>query len=270
MPTGTSRNSGGREESLGSRLAQGPLPLPFALRCATDVAAALRELHRAGLAHGEVSPASVVLRPSGAALLPPNGLVGEANSRADVAAFGAVLYEMLTGGKPPSGGHLAAPAERVPEAGLPGLRAAATRLAAKCLATAPDEVPSTQMILIEVRLMNVLAQQLGAKSPAPPQPPPPPAPPQLAPPRPAPIPETRRKSDPVASGTAAKRVAEPPRTSPVGKCPKCGSRQVHESRPRTRFELIVSDFGIPLRRCHRCHYRYLVVFRLVFSIMPLA
>lgn len=240
MPTGTSRNGGSREEFLASRLAQGPLALPFALRCATDVAVALRELHQAGLAHGEVSPASVVLRPSGAALLPPTGLVGEANSRADVAAFGAVLYEMLTGGKPPSGGLLEASAERVSGVGLPGLRAAATRLAAKCLAAAPDEAPTTQMIVTEVRLMNVLAQQLGSKSPEPlapepppppPQPtrpppappaleppapappppvPPPPAPPQPAPPPPpTPVPETRWKFDPVADGTAAKRVEEP-------------------------------------------------------------
>jgi DNA-directed RNA polymerase subunit M/transcription elongation factor TFIIS len=315
MPRGASRNARVREEFLASRLAQGPLPLPLALRYATDVAAALRELHQAGRTHGEVSANSVVLRLSGARLLPPNHLARGANSGADVAAFGAVLYMMLTGNKPPRSGLLAAPVERAPHAGPPGLRAAATRLAAKCLAAAPDQAPTIQMVVTEVRLLNVLAQQAGAESPAPPTP------------GPAPARQAPRKSGPWSEWTAAaaQPVEKPARPapaesfvdgaptkefvsammstepvaglapyegggdspdeeraddlddkskiearapSPVEKCPKCGSREVHESRPRTRFESFVTKFRIPICRCHRCYHRYFVVLRSAFSKTP--
>jgi DNA-directed RNA polymerase subunit M/transcription elongation factor TFIIS len=341
MPGGTSHNGGGREESLASRLAQGPLPLPLALRCATDVAAALRELHQAGRTHGEVSPGSIVLRPSGATLLPPNSLVRDASTRSDVAAFGAVLYEMLTGGKPPRGGIVATPAERVPHTGPAGLRAAATRLAAKCLATRPDQAPTIQMVVTEVRVLNVLAQQSGAESPA--SPPPPARAPEIRP-KPSPWAEWSAAADappvekppraahaarpvekPPRAAHAARPVEKPPRAapaesfvdgeptkefvsamlsrepapapapdepddelpqeeqegtpdneneaddrapSPAEKCPKCASRQVHTSHARTKFESWVTKFGIPICRCHRCYYRYFVVFRLALSKMP--
>ena len=167
MPAGTSRNGWVREESLASRLAQGPLPLSLALRCATDVAIGLRQLYRAGRAHGEVSPASVVLRATGAALLPPGGLMSGANPRTDVAAFGTVLYQMLTGNEPPQGGRLAT--ARVPQAGPASLHAAATRLACKCLAPPPEQAPTIQMVVTEVRLLNLLARQSGAGTPAKPR-----------------------------------------------------------------------------------------------------
>jgi hypothetical protein len=225
MAGGISRMGGVGEESLASRLAQGPLPLPFALRCAEDVAAALRELYRTGRAHGEVSPTSVVLRRSGAELVPPNGRAREANSRADVPAFGAVLYQMLTGSKPVGGGLVDGPAEPAPEAGPPGLRAAATRLAAKCLARPPHQAPSIQTVVIEVRLLNMQARQLGAEFAAAPQ---------------------RARS-------------------PFERFPKCGSVHVCESHPRTGLERFLSDFGIGIYRCHRCFHRYVLVWRFAFS-----
>jgi hypothetical protein len=309
MPKVASSNGGVREETLASRLADGPLPLPFALRCATDVAAALRELHEVGRAHGEVSPASVALRATGAALLPPKGLQRKIDLRADVTAFGAVLYEMLTGDKPPRDGPLPAPPGAVPHAGIPGLRAAATRLAAKCLAKAPDRAPTIQMVVTEVRLLNVLARQSGAGSPAPP--------------RYASAPETRRNGGPLGEWpAAAKPVEEPARApraesfvggsptrefisammsgkrsrgpapleggaklpekepdidaddeedteehvpTPQEKCPKCGSRQIRASHPRTKLEFLIANANIPICRCHRCLYRYVVVRRFAFS-----
>ena len=209
------------EESLASRLAQGPLPLRFALSCAEDVAAALRELHRAGRAHGEVSPTSVVLHRSGAELVPPNGRASEANSSADVSAFGAVLYQMLTGSKPPRGGLVAAPEEPLPDADPASLRAAAMRLAAKCLASPPERAPTIQMVSIEARLLNMRARQLGPEPAAP----------------------TQRA------------------LSPLERCPKCGNIHVRKSHPRTELERSTIHFGIRICRCHECSHRYVVVWR---------
>ena len=254
MPGGTSRDGWVREESLASRLVQGPLPLPFALRCATDVAAVLRQLYRAGQAHGAVSLASVVLRSTGAALLPPNSLVRDANSRADVAAFGTVLYQMLTGTNPPPGGFPAAPAERAPHADLPGLRAAATRLAAKCLATPPDKAPTIQMVVTEVRLLNLLARQSGAESPPKPQ--------RAPQGRVAEFPKQQHRGP-----GAGNKIAGRP-LSPVERCPKCGSNDVCESHRRTTLELLIAGFGIPICRCQRCCHRYLVLFRFAFPKTP--
>ncbi len=108
---------------LGQR---GALPPPAALRVARYVAAGLAALHGAGLAHGALRPAAVVLDPRGharltglgiAALLPPPGTDreadrllgpprylaperlagGEPSAAADVYAAGALLVEVFTG-----------------------------------------------------------------------------------------------------------------------------------------------------------------------------
>ena len=217
MPKVASRDSGVREETLADRLVDGPLPLPFALRCATDVAAALRELHEVGRSHGEVSTDSVVLRHSGAALLPPNGIPRQVDLGADVAAFGAVLHEMLTGGKSPDGGSRAASEERVPHAGAPGLRAAATRLAAKCLAKPPEQAPTIQMVVTEVRLLSVLARQSEAPSPGPP--------------RGEPSPETRRKANSLAEWAATAEPVEKP-AHPAHAAP---AESFHDGEPTREF-----------------------------------
>jgi eukaryotic-like serine/threonine-protein kinase len=120
-------------ETLAARLKKGPILLDEALKIAIEVAGALGAAHRKGIVHNDLKPGNIMLADTGAKLLDfgiskyqrpvtteedttptvltgvtevvgtlpymsPEQLLGkEADARSEIFAFGAVLYEMLTG-----------------------------------------------------------------------------------------------------------------------------------------------------------------------------
>jgi Tol biopolymer transport system component len=99
-------------ELLAERLAQGPLAPEEALRYALEIGAALNRAHSLGKVHGGLSPFSVRITSTGARVLQPlresddraapyrspEQVRGEAPDwRSDVFAYGALLYEMVSG-----------------------------------------------------------------------------------------------------------------------------------------------------------------------------
>jgi hypothetical protein len=256
-------------ETLAKRLSQGALPLAYALRCATDIASSLRDLHEEGRLHGSVNALTVVVTNTGARLLPPHDRALYTVAGADVAAFGALLYRMVTGAQPST--HTTPPFPAVASRSTPkGLRIAATHLASKCLRSTSNSFTEMQKVLTEVRLLGL--QSEIRQNPAAFQPLRAPAVSErravapTAPRQPAAGRQERGAASrlftpvPAEGFMAVKDVdtAEPP-ASEIN-CPACGVRYVHPSRPSSWFEALLGAWRVPTLRCHRCLYRYIVIF----------
>jgi eukaryotic-like serine/threonine-protein kinase len=204
-------------ETLAACLARGRLPLEQALEYGIQIAAALAAAHAQGIVHRDLKPANIMLTKAGVKLLDfglagirspgaerarlrawalddapvgteplagtlpymaPEQIRGDrTDARTDLFAFGAVLYEMLSGARAFAADSRAALAEMILTRDPPPLPAtdppvppAVTRLVRTCLAKAPDNRwQDAQHVALVLR---VVAEQVRDRDvTAPPAPP---------------------------------------------------------------------------------------------------
>jgi serine/threonine protein kinase len=157
-------------------LAESPIPWPRACSWAADLATALGRAHHAGIIHGDVKPANIMITDEGEvklsdfgiarfatqvsgsgrimgtpAYLAPEQIMGEPYStRSDLFSLGIVLYQMLTGVPPFDGSSVAAVCAQIltadpvpPSRRSPALPSGLDHIVMRCLAKkAEDRYPS--------------------------------------------------------------------------------------------------------------------------------
>jgi Tol biopolymer transport system component len=165
-------------EYIEGQTLKGPLPLPLALKHAAQICDALGAAHKQGIVHRDLKPANILVTKAGVKLLDfglakmkqscaiagntetialthantilgtlqymaPEQLEGkDADGRSDIFAFGAVLYEMLTGRRAFEGKSqaslIAAILERDPPSIADVAPPALDRLLQRCVAKDPE------------------------------------------------------------------------------------------------------------------------------------
>jgi serine/threonine protein kinase len=199
-------------QTLASRLARGPLRVEEALRLGAQIAEALEAAHERGIVHRDLKPGNVMLRPGGTvkvldfglatalgadhvdasgttvsltpfaiagtpAYMAPEQARGEpVDRRADIWAFGCVLYEMLTGrsifGAATATESLAKVREAPIDVGaLPDdTPASVRRLVRRCLNRSlgqrPQHIGDARADLIDARIANMPSFESRQKSTA--------------------------------------------------------------------------------------------------------
>ncbi|MEU8787476.1 Stk1 family PASTA domain-containing Ser/Thr kinase [Streptomyces sp. NPDC048637] len=176
---------------------RGALQPRAALDILEPILAALGAAHRAGLVHRDMKPENVLIGDDGRVKVADFGLVravdtnttastgsvlgtvsylapeqmehGTADARVDVYACGVVLYEMLTGGKPHTGGSVAQVLYQhlhedvLPPSGLvPGLAPQLDELVAQATARDPQQRPQDAVALLS-RAQEARAQLTDAQ-----------------------------------------------------------------------------------------------------------
>jgi hypothetical protein len=164
--------------TLGRRLAEGPLPTPEALRYATLLAEVLRQIHDEGRTFGALTPSNIAINGSGLELIVPQGqseaitpytapeiLQGHpADARSDIFAFGAIVYEMVTGRRAFDGDNADALAVSLTislpaPTGIPAI----DHVVSNCTAKDPSvRCPRMQKVILELKLMGFAAPRPDA------------------------------------------------------------------------------------------------------------
>lgn len=158
--------------TLGHRLIDGPLPLTETLRFGMLLAEAVRQIHDSGDSCGDLQPSNIAVTAEGLELLTtprehgvitpytaPEILQGQApDSRSDIFAFGAILYEMVTGHAAFAGDSADALAVSlaisIPQpAGIPAL----DHVIGNCIAKDPAlRSPRMQKVILELKLLTMM------------------------------------------------------------------------------------------------------------------
>lgn len=194
-------------EYIEGKALAGPLPLDQALDYAIQIAEALDSAHQKGIVHRDLKPSNILVTKSGVKLLDfglakiaasadaaasgetqamsltrentilgtlqymaPEQLEGrEADARADIFAFGAVLYEILTGKKAFEGGSLISAIMTREPPSVSGVAPAALDHVLRCsLARDPaGRWQTARDLALELRWIREGVGQTGASVPAP-------------------------------------------------------------------------------------------------------